>query len=211
VSDAPRGASEGGAAQEIALFPLNTVLFPGGPLELRIFEPRYLDMIRAALRSGTEFGVALIRSGGEVGPAETVDVGTSARIVDFHQLSNGLLGITCRGTRRFRAKTRRQQRNGLNLATVDWLAEAAAVPVPPRFERLARLAQALLPELGDTYAGVEPHLDDASWIGYRLSEILPLPASGRQRSLELDDPLERLELIEAFSVSLRERTPDPGA
>jgi uncharacterized protein len=211
MSEPPRGASQLHAAEEIALFPLNTVLFPGGPLEVRIFEPRYLDMIRAALKSGSEFGVLQIRAGGEVGPAETVDVGTSARIVDFYQLQGGLLGITCRGARRFRIASRRQQRDGLNLGMAQWLAEPAQVPVPPRLERLARLLQALLPELGDTYAGMELRLDDACWVGYRLSEILPLRPSERQRSLELEDPLERLELIETFSASLRERTPDPGA
>jgi Lon protease-like protein len=211
MSGTPDDASGVAASEEIALFPLNTVLFPGGPLELRIFEPRYLDMIRAALKNGREFGVVQIRSGSEVGPAETVDVGTSARIVDFYQLPSGLLGIACRGARRFRLDSRRQQRDGLNLGTVRWLTEPPQAPVPARFERLVRLAEALLAEQGETYAGIEPQLADAAWIGYRLSEILPLSREERQRSLELDGALERLELIETISVRLRERTPSPGA
>jgi Lon protease-like protein len=186
--------------EEIALFPLRTVLFPGGPLNLRIFEARYLDMIRGALRSASEFGVLAIRSGGEVGPAQTADVGTSARIVDFHQLPDGLLGISCRGMRRFRLKSRRQQRDGLNLGAVEWLAEPAPLCVPARFAPLARLLRQLLPELGELYAADEPRFDDASWVGYRLSEILPLAPADRQRSLELDDPLARLELIEKLSA-----------
>ena len=85
----------------IALFPLNIVLFPGGPLPLRIFETRYVDMVRRCMRESEKFGVVLIREGNEVGPAETVDVGTLAEIVDFHQLSDGLLGLSCIGGNAF--------------------------------------------------------------------------------------------------------------
>ena len=205
-------AGPGGAvAEEIALFPLRTVLFPGGPLNLRIFEARYLDMIRAVLKSGSEFGVLAIRSGGEVGPAQTADVGTSARVVDFHQLPDGLLGLSCHGMRRFRLKSRREQRDGLNLGVVAWLTEPAPVRVPVRFEPLARLLRQLLPELGDLYASVEPRFDDTSWVGYRLSEILPLALADRQHSLELDDPVERLELIERVSAGQGAQTRGPDA
>ncbi|HEY7377666.1 MAG TPA: LON peptidase substrate-binding domain-containing protein, partial [Steroidobacteraceae bacterium] len=100
--------------EEIALFPLNTVLFPGGPLPLRIFEPRYIDMVRRCLREQRGFGVVLIRSGNEVGPAEFESVGTLARIVDFHALSDGLLGLVNVGERRFRVISRRRQDDGLN-------------------------------------------------------------------------------------------------
>ena len=86
----------------IALFPLNIVLFPDGPLPLRIFETRYVDMVRRCMREARGFGVVLIREGSEVGPAETFDVGTMAKIVDFHQLSDGLLGLSCVGGQRFR-------------------------------------------------------------------------------------------------------------
>ena len=201
----------GSAAEQIALFPLRTVLFPGGPLNLRIFEARYIDMIRAALKNESEFGVLQIRSGGEVGPAQTADVGTSARIVDFHQLPDGLLGISCNGMRRFRLKSRRQQRDGLNLGAVEWLAEPALVRVPVRFEPLVRLLKELLPELGTLYDAVEPRFDDASWVGYRLSEILPLAPEERQHSLELDGPVERLELIEKVSAGQGAKTRGPDA
>ena len=103
----------------IALFPLNIVLFPGGPLPLRIFEPRYVDMIGRCMREGAGFGVVLIREGREVGPAETFDVGTLADIVDFHQLSDGLLGLSCIGRERFRIRSRSRKADGLNLADVD--------------------------------------------------------------------------------------------
>ncbi|HZF17272.1 MAG TPA: LON peptidase substrate-binding domain-containing protein [Steroidobacteraceae bacterium] len=193
------------APGEIALFPLRTVLFPGGPLALRIFEPRYLDMVRGVLRTQSDFGVLQILSGGEVGAAQTVDIGTGARIVDFSELPDGLLGISCRGTRRFRVKSRRLERDGLNVGVVDWLDEPAPTALPAEFAPLGQLAQALLAEFTDAYAGVEPRLDDADWVGYRLSEILPLSPSGKQRALELDDAVARLELLAAFTAGLSGR------
>jgi len=192
-------------AEEIALFPLRAVVYPGGPLELRIFEPRYLDMIRAALKAEREFGVLLILTGTEVGPVETADVGTSVRIVDFSQLPDGLLGISCVGTRRFRLRSRRQQHDGLNVAIVEWLEEPDAVALPSRFEGLAQLVESLLPEFGERYRHVERRLDDAAWVGYRLTEILPLAPEDKQSSLELDDPLERLERLALATAQLAER------
>lgn len=106
----------------IPLFPLNIVLFPGGPLPLRIFETRYLDMVRNCMRHSTGFGVVLIRSGAEVGFAETYDVGTTAKIVDFHQLQGGLLGLSCVGEQRFRIQSHRRQSDGLAIGEVEPLA-----------------------------------------------------------------------------------------
>ena len=201
----------GPALEEIALFPLRTVLFPGGPLRLRIFEPRYLDMVRAALKSGSEFGVLLLTSGGEVGPAETVDCGTSARITDFDALPDGLLGIACRGARRFRLAIHRQQSDGLHVGRVRWLEEPQPAPLPPQFEQLGRLLGELLPQLRDEYGGSEQRLDDAVWVGYRLAEILPLPLADRQRYLELDDPSARLRMLEEFLAQWRAQTRGRGA
>ncbi len=205
MSGAGGGASLEHVPGEMALFPLRTVLFPGGPLELRIFEPRYLDMIRGVLKTQTEFGVVQILTGGEVGASETVEVGTGARIVDFSELPDGLLGISCRGTRRFRVKSRRQQRDGLNLGVVAWLEEPGTIALPPAFRPLGQFAESLLAEFADTYSGTETKLDDAGWVGYRLSEILPLSPAEKQRSLELDDPVERLALLAAFTARLRGR------
>src|SRR5471030_3101514 len=173
----------------IALFPLNIVLFPGGPLPLRIFETRYLDMVRSCMRGDQRFGVVLIREGGEVGPAETFDIGTMARIIDFHQLSDGFLGLSCVGEQRFRIAGRSRQADGLNLAQVDWLAVEPRIAVPERHARLADLLKTVLPQLGAVYAGMEMHLDDAAWVGNRLAEILPIAASEKQRCLELNDPI----------------------
>ena len=179
----------------IALFPLNIVLFPGGALPLRIFETRYVDMVRSCMRGSQAFGVALIREGNEVGPAETFDVGTLAKIVDFHQLSDGLLGLSCVGEQRFRIRSRGRQADGLNLAEVDWLAPEPTVAVPERHARLSELLKSVLPQLGEVYTGIQMRLDDAAWVGHRLAEILPIPLADKQRCLELDDPIERLDVL----------------
>jgi uncharacterized protein len=179
----------------IALFPLNIVLFPGGSLPLRIFETRYVDMIGRCMREGAGFGVVLIREGREVGPAETFDVGTLADIVDFHQLSDGLLGLSCIGRQRFRIRSRCTQVDGLNLAEVDRLQPESTVPVPARHSRLAELLQNVLPQLGEVYEGIEMRPDDAAWVGYRLAEILPIPLADKQSILELDDPIQRLDVL----------------
>jgi Lon protease-like protein len=183
----------------LALFPLNVVLFPTGSLPLRIFETRYVDMVRRCMRETQTFGVVLIRDGLETGPAETFDVGTLARIVDFHQLSDGLLGLSCVGEQRFRIRSRSCQPDGLNLAEVDWLAPEAAVPVPARHARLPQLLKTVLPQLGEVYTNITMHLDDAAWVGHRLAEILPIPLVDKQRCLELDDPIQRLDALAPFA------------
>ena len=183
----------------IAIFPLNIVLFPDGPLPLRIFETRYVDMVRRCMRETQAFGVVLIREGNEVGPAETFDVGTLAKIVDFHQLSDGLLGLSCVGQKRFRIRARSRQGDGLNLAEVDWLAPEPVVAVPARHARLAALLKNVLPQLGEVYTDIEMRLNDAAWVGHRLAEILPIPLPDKQACLELDDPIQRLDALEPLA------------
>jgi Lon protease-like protein len=179
----------------IPLFPLNIVLFPGGPLPLRIFETRYIDMVRRCMRESAPFGVVLIRSGGEVGHADTYGVGTLARIADFHQLQDGLLGLSCVGEQRFRIQSRRRQADGLNIAEVEAIEPEPETPLPERHAPLAELLQTVLPQLGETYAGIEMHLDDAVWVGHRLAEILPMAPLDKQRCLELEDPVLRLDAL----------------
>lgn len=182
----------------LPLFPLNTVLFPHGPLPLRIFETRYVDMIKRCMREDVCFGVVLVSGASEVGqPAGYSEVGTTARIVDFNLLPDGLLGISCRGERRFRVLERWREADGLNMGSIEWLdhASPAVVRVPAEFRHLADLLRRVLPELGDVYAGLEPRYDDAEWVGARLIEILPLALEDKQSCLELMDPLERLALV----------------
>lgn len=181
---------------EIPLFPLGTVLFPGGPLPLRIFETRYIDLVSRCLRDGSGFGVVLIREGAEAGgPALTFDVGTYARIVDFSRQDDGLLGIRAQGERRFRILERRRARDGLNVADVEWLPEGPVVPLPAEFADLAPALEAVLEQVGEPYASLERRLDDAAWVAGRLAEIVPIPPGHKQHCLELDDPVERLRFL----------------
>ncbi len=181
------------ALAAVPLFPLNTVLFPGGPLPLRIFETRYVDMVRHCMRERCPFGVVLIRAGGEVGAvADTAEIGTTARIVDFNSMPDGLLGITCTGEQKFRVLKRWQQDDGLNVADIQMLPPEEQVDLPGEFQHLGMLLRKVLPELGELYAKIPKHFDDSAWVGNRLAEILPVSLSEKQQCLEIDDPLVRL-------------------
>lgn len=183
-------------ATELPLFPLNIVLFPEGPLPLRIFETRYVDMVRRCMRTASTFGVVLIQAGGEVGEvASTASVGTTARIVDFDALPDGLLGISCRGEHKFRLLRAWQQPDGLNMGDVEWLEPEPQIALPEDSLHLGELLRKVLPELGEGYDSLPMRFDDASWVGCRLAEILPISALDKQACLELDDPLVRLERL----------------
>ena len=183
-------------AAELPLFPLHTVLLPGGPLQLQIFEPRYVDMVGRCMRTGTPFGVVRIIAGSEAGTvSDTAATGTSARIIDFHSLSNGLLGLLCLGERVFRLQSRRSQADGLVVGEVSWQAPRASIPVAPQFAALVTALREVLPRLPPTYAHIPRNFEDAEWVGYRLLELLPLTPEQRQHSLEAHDPVERLEWL----------------
>jgi Lon protease-like protein len=199
-----------GPQSSLPLFPLNIVLFPSGPLPLRIFETRYVDMVRRCLREDRGFGVVLIRAGREVGPAETYGVGTLAQITDFDQLPDGLLGLSCVGRQRFRIVSRSVAKDGLNMAEVEWLEDEPTVAVPERHARLADLLQTVLPQLGEVYTGIDMHLGDAAWVGHRLAEILPMELHHKQHCLEMDDPVQRLDVL-APLVSVRAVEPESDA
>ena len=196
-----RDFAAGTPVGELALFPLDTVLFPGGPLRLRLFEPRYLDMVGRCLKESRPFGVVLILEGEEGGAAPSVAAsGTSARIVDFNTLPDGLLGIDCLGELRFRILSRRQQADGLNLGEVEFLPEDAPSALPAELTHLGELLRELLPQLGERYAHASAHYEDAGWVGNRWAEILPLSTAERQQLLELTDPLARLAQVAAWST-----------
>ena len=189
------------ATNELPLFPLSTVLFPGGPLRLRIFEPRYLDMVRHCLKESRAFGVVLILEGAEAGEAVSVTaIGTSARVVDFDTLPDGLLGIDCLGEQRFRVLRRWQQDDGLNLAEVDYLPGDVPCALPAELAHLGELLREVLPQLGERYAHVVARYEDAGWVADRWAEVLPLTAAEKQQLLELADPLARLTQVAAWST-----------
>ncbi|HEX9853464.1 MAG TPA: LON peptidase substrate-binding domain-containing protein [Woeseiaceae bacterium] len=188
----------------VPLFPLGTVLYPGGPLPLRIFEARYLDMLGECLKSDQPFGVLLIRSGSETGPATTCDIGTLARVVDWYQGSDGVLGVTAIGEHRFRLISSWQRSDGLNIGDIERLEPGPFVPLPDEYRSLARILADVLDDLGKHYQYLQRHYDDAGWVAYRFAEILPIAASEKQACLELDDPLERLEMVSSFLDSTRD-------
>lgn len=163
---------------------------------MRIFEPRYVDMVGRCMRESTPFAVVAIRSGAEVGAIEeTAEVGTTARIVDFSQLPDGLLGIMCQGERKFRLLRRWQRPDGLHLGEVEYLPAEQGVEIPEEHQHLAELLQKVLPELGEPYASLPTRLTDASWVGCRLAEILPLSLDDKVSLLQTDEPARRLERL----------------
>jgi Lon protease-like protein len=180
----------------IALFPLHTVLFPGGPLPLRIFETRYTDMVRRCMREQQPFGVVLIQEGDEAGPvATTATIGCSVRIADFYTLKDGLLGISCVGERKFRVERVWRASDGLNMGEVAWLDPEPARALPQEYERLGATVRRAVDDLSQQYQHVEKHFDDAAWVGARLTELLPIELNDKQLLLELDDPIARLDAL----------------
>ena len=157
------------------MFPLHTVLFPGGPLPLRIFETRYTDMVRRCMREQLPFGVLLIQEGDEAGEvATTAPSAARARIADFHTLQDGLLGISCVGERKFRVLRVWRAADGLNMGEVAWLPEEPELPLPAEYARLADDGAPRARELEEHYEHVERKFDDAAWVGARLAELLPI-------------------------------------
>lgn len=181
----------------IPLFPLPVVLFPGGYLPLRIFEQRYIDMVRECSAAGSCFGVCLLAEREQENHAATHHrVGTTAEIVDFTTLEDGLLGIVGRGRERFIVQQTRVRDNGLLMGDVNMLAECTGPAVPEQYSVLSLVAQRIMEQVGSRYPSYQPaDLQDANWVGYRLSELLPLENRERQSLLQLTDPLERLGVL----------------
>lgn len=183
--------------KNIPLFPLNAVLFPDGVLPLRIFEPRYLDMISESLKAGSEFGVILIRQGREAGEvAQIHDIGTLARIVDFQSNEDGLLEIVVTGDRRFRVMASSVGANRLLRANVIVLGQVNDPDFPVEYELLAKMLRQILEKFGLDTAHQHGRFEEPYWVGSRLAEILPIGTGERQRLLEMDDPVQRLDHLQ---------------
>ncbi|RIX48412.1 MAG: peptidase S16 [Rhodocyclales bacterium GT-UBC] len=185
--------------QNIPLFPLNTVLFPGSVLPLKIFEQRYLDMAAQCMKDGSPFGICLIANGNEVGAAaEPHPVGTLASIGSWEMEQLGILMITALGGRRFRILETRVGAGNLLEGTVELIAESGPTPLPPERERLLPLLRRVVNDLGSERMP-EPHrFDEAEWVGYRITEVLPIQNLAKQKLLELEDPVARLEVLERY-------------
>lgn len=184
--------------ERLPLFPLKTVLFPEGVLPLRVFEPRYMDMVTRCMREGSAFGVCLIAAGEEVGEtALPHPVGTEARIEGWDMEQAGVLNLLTRGGRRFRIEDHEVERDGLLVGSVRWLDEPPSGPIPEAQADMLPLLRTIVAELGERLP--PPHrYEDAAWVGARYIELLPIPLLAKQKLLELEDVTSRLEIVQQF-------------
>ena len=193
---------------QLPLFPLGTVLFPGGLLPLRIFEVRYLDMITRCQREGTPFGVVSLQRGSEVRSARDNEaevfnrVGTLARIIEMSSPQAGLLVIRCRGEQRFSVTNSQRLKHGLWVAQAELLPEDRILPIPDDLQAVAQGLRKLLHQLHERQVPaeqiplLEPYrFEDCDWVANRWCELLPVPLEMKQQLMALDNPLLRLELV----------------
>ncbi len=188
---------------EIPLFPLKTVLFPGGVLPLRIFEQRYIAMAKGCLARDLPFGVCLITRGEEVAldrtaPPDFAGVGTQATIASWDMPELGILHVTAKGGERFLVRSQRVEADGLLVAEATRIPAEPAVALGSEFAPLAKLLELVAARVGRHQFPETHAFDDASWVGYRLAEVLPLPLSIKQGMLEINDSAMRLALLQKF-------------
>lgn len=188
-----------GRPVRLPIFPLGTVLYPGGRLPLRVFEPRYMDMVKDCLKDDRAFGICSITAGAEVGaPAAYAPVGTIAKIVSWDMPQLGILNLVTEGGSRFNATSREVTAAGLALAEVTLLQEEAPDTAPGAPAVLIELLEKLIERVGADHFTAERHFDDPNWISYRLAEILPIKLSVKQKLLEVNDSEVRLRVIAEF-------------
>ena len=188
---------------ELPIFPLGSVLFPGGSMALKIFEQRYLEMAKICLKTGAPFGIALIREGTEVGaPAMPEAVGTLVHIADWEMQTLGILQVRVVGAQRFRLASHSSSASGLVVGQVSMLPDDAHVDCPehtPCAELLRKVNAQVDPESNPA----ETRYDDAGWVGFRLTELLPFSNAVKQKMLELTDARMRLEILFRFLADQR--------
>jgi len=205
----------------VALFPLSVVLFPQGVLPLRVFEARYMDMVRDCMRDDTSFGVCLTadgRSPSADGAPTTADVGCLARITAWDMQQLGLLQIRTVGGDRFRLLASESQPNGLLVGEIDLIEADEDQPIPdahrPCVDLLTRIIEDMSAQLaekrrtGEAADGnpvlaqlpfEEPYqLESAAWVSNRLCEVLPVPLKAKQKLMELTDAATRLEIVHSY-------------
>lgn len=191
---------------QIPLFPLSSVVLPGGLMPLRLFERRYIDMVKECFRNSTGFGICLIKAGGEAGvPSEPYPVGTSVSIVDFDQGADGLLHITARGEEEFTVLTYASSDTGLIIGEVEPRPAKAPTAMQPDYELLANKLELILSYLETDTRFDEKHLDDADWVCHRLLEVLPLAPDAKFELLQMNDNAERLTALSGLQIEIAER------
>lgn len=187
--------------ENIPLFPLASVLLPGGRMSLQIFEPRYLDLVSQCMKSESGFGVLLLRRGREVvGNAPLDDkqlapLGTYATIVDWDSLPNGKLGITIEGQKKFRLLSAEIQSNHLYTGQVEWLEIEPRLPLPQQGEELKSLVRQLTQHPGVSHLNISAEIEDAGTLACVLAQLLPIDEPLKFDLLACGDPMERLEQI----------------
>lgn len=180
---------------DYALFPLPTVIFPDGIMQLRIFEPRYVGLVAMCMKGATGFGICAQRPSNSGGFCAPNRVGTLVEIVDFDRLDDGCLGITVEGRRRFNVLSTRQADNGLWWGTVEFIREGVDVDCPSEFETLKHVAAALVEQAGTPWSARTADYDSAGWLSARLTELLPFDPATKHMLLATSDPVERLRHI----------------
>lgn len=185
------------ATRVLPLFPLSTVLFPGGRMPLKIFEQRYLDLAKACLADNATFGLCGIREGSETGePAIPHEVGTEARIVEWDMPQPGIFHVVVEGLERYVARNWEVKSSGLLIADVEAVSVEAPCDIPGELRLCAEVLKHLLTD--NQIEPPQPHYDDAVWVGYRLSELLPFRLKVKQDLLEMNDSVTRLSIIDQF-------------
>ncbi len=183
----------------LPLFPLNTVLFPGGRLPLRVFEQRYIDMVKQAIADSTPFGICAIREGQETGtPAVPYEVGTLVRITDWDMPEPGILHVDTQAEERFVIRDTETTPAGLLVGTVDSVSAEPASSVPAELGLAVEILRGIIDEFGAARFPAPFAFDNATWVGFRLSEVLPLKLSVKQNLLEMNDSVTRLRILTEF-------------
>lgn len=188
---------------KIPLFPLDAVLFPGGALPLRIFEPRYLDMISDCMKSEGKIGVVLIEEGKEAGTAAKVhEIGTISFISYWHKRTDGMLGITLTGEQRFKVLSTEIKTNQLTVAEVELLPSFDISREEHAAENFINLLKQIIMQLEPPYTTMTKYYDDLSWVSARLIELLPLRLKDKQTMLVMDNLNERINYLQPLLVSM---------
>jgi hypothetical protein len=188
---------------KIPLFPLDAVLFPGGALPLRIFEPRYLDMISNCMKTEGKIGVVLIQDGKEAGIAAKVhDIGTISFISYWHKRNDGMLGITLTGEQRFKVLSTEIKTNQLTIAEVELLPSFDASIEEHEAESFINMLKQIIVQLEPPYTTMTKYYDDLSWVSARLIELLPLRLKDKQTMLAMDNLDERMNYLQPLLVSM---------
>ena len=188
---------------KIPLFPLDAVLFPGGALPLRIFEPRYLDMISDSMKSDSGIGVILIDEGHEAGAAPSVrEYGTMSNISYWHKRNDGMLGITLMGEKRFRVLSTEVQSNQLTIAEVEILPCYDSSDYEHEQEGFVKLLKQIIAQLEPPYTTMTKYYDDIDWVSARLIELLPLTLNDKQLMLKMSNVNERINYLHPLLVTM---------